>query len=125
MVENEQFKTITEILISYIRRKQSFLQKEQVVSLIRSIFDGDSAWRVKFDLYPVEDLFSIIVSYQASKSLLAANKIDMDSKGNIFSTLLDSFRHVAQDAEPIHIYYVCLFAQQLNALPYLKSIAVL
>jgi hypothetical protein len=124
-VENEEFKAITETLASYIHRKQPFLPKEHIISLIRSVFDGNSAWRAKFDLYPVEELFAIIVSYKASKDLLTTNQIEIDPKGIIFAALLDSFRHVAAEAEPIQLFYVCLFAHQLKALPHLKSPTVL
>ena len=53
LVENEHFKAIAEVLASYIRRRQPFLPKECMIALARSLFDEESAWRAKFDLYPV------------------------------------------------------------------------
>lgn len=95
LVENEHFKAITEILASFIRRKQPFLPKESIIPLVRSAFDGESAWRAKFDMYPVDELFAIIVSYKASKDFLMANQIEIDQKGIILAAMLDAFKHMA------------------------------
>jgi hypothetical protein len=41
-----------------------------MISLIKSLFDAGSAWKINFDMYAVDELFSVIVSYKASKDFL-------------------------------------------------------
>jgi len=39
--------------------------------------------------------------------------------------MLTAFKHVVGEADPKQLFYVCLFANQLNALSFLKSTAVI
>lgn len=39
--------------------------------------------------------------------------------------MLTAFKHIIGEADPKQLFYVCLFANQLNALSFLKSTAVI
>ena len=53
-----------------MRKKQYYLQKSNMTSLIKSLFEVGSTWKMNFDMYSADELFSVIVSYKASKDFL-------------------------------------------------------
>lgn len=100
-----------------------------MIQLIRSVFEPNASWRVKFDEFSTEELFKLIVSYKASKDYLKAQKEEeLDAKNIIFPQMLISFNEsilTSSDITQKQLFYVCLFARQFSSLQYLKNKVVL
>ena len=67
----------------------------------------------------------MIVSYKASKDFLKNDHVELDQQNILFAAMLTAFKHIIGEADPKQVFYVCLFANQLNALSFLRTQAVI